>query len=171
METWDAITARRKTTLYEDRPIEDEKLRRILEAGRRTGSSRNEQRWDFILVRDRERLKRLSQVWVGAAHVADAPAAIAVVAPIGDDPRTAESINFDLGQAVATMMIAATDLGIGTRHGSVQDYDLGAEVLGLPDDKRLTWLFSLGYPSDRPLEPVERPDRRPYDEVVHLERW
>lgn len=171
METWNAIKARRKTTSYEDRPIEEDKLQRILDAGRRTGSSRNEQRWDFILVRDPERLKRLSQVWVGAAHVADAPAAIAVVAPVGEDPRTAESINFDLGQAVATMMIAAADLGIGTRHGSVEDYDLGAEILDLPNDQQLTWLFSLGYPSDRPLDPIERPDRRPYDDVVHLEGW
>lgn len=171
METWDTIRARRKTTAYEDRPVEAEHLERILEAGRRAPSSRNEQRWDFVLVTDPERLKRLSQVWVGAAHVADAPAAIAVVAPFSDDPRTAESINFDLGQAVVTMMLAATDLGIGTRHASVEDYDLGAEILGLPDDRRLTWLFSLGYPADRPLRPVERPDRRSYDEVVHLEGW
>lgn len=171
METWDAIRARRKTLGYEDRPVEDEKLEQILEAGRRTPSSRNEQRWDFILVRDPERLKRLSQVWAGAAHVADSPAAIAVVAPVGDDARTAESINFDLGQAVSSMMLAATDLGIGARHASVEDYDLGAEILGLPDDRRLTWLFSLGYPADRPIEPLRNHDRRPYEDVVHLETW
>lgn len=171
METWDAIRARRKALAYEDRPIEDEKLERILEAGRRTPSSRNEQRWDFVLVQDPERLRRLSQVWRGAAHIADSPAAIAVVAPIGDDPRTAESINFDLGQAVSSMMLAATDLGIGSRHASVVDYELGAEILGLPDDRRLTWLVGLGYPADRPIQPLRNHDRRPFDEVVHMEVW
>ena len=171
MDTWDAIRARRKLASYADRPIEEEKLQRTLEAGRRAPSSRNEQRWDFVLVRDRQQLGRLSLVWRGAAHIADAAAAIAVVAPFSDDPRTSESINFDLGQAVMAMMIAAADLGIGSRHASVEDYHLGAQILGLPDDQRLTWLMGLGYPGDRPLTPIERPDRRPYDEVVHLERW
>jgi nitroreductase len=171
MDTWDAIRARRKLASYADRPIEDEKLKQILEAGRRSPSSRNEQRWHFILVRDRQQLERLSMVWRGAAHIADAAVAVAVVAPYSDDLRTNGSINFDLGQATMAMMIAAADLGIGSRHASVEDYQLGTEILGLPDDQRLTWLLGLGYPGDRPLKPIEKPDRRPYDEVVHLERW
>lgn len=171
MDTWDAIRARRKLASYADRPVEEESLKRILEAGRRSPSSRNEQRWDFVLVRDRERLGRLSLVWRGAAHIADAAAAVAVVAPYSDDLETNTSINFDLGQAVMAMMIAGADLGIGSRHASVEDYQLGAEILGLPDDRRLTWLMGLGYPGDRPLKPIERPDRKPFDEVVHLERW
>jgi len=171
METWDAIRARRKLANYADRPIEEENLEKILEAGRRSPSSRNEQRWAFVLVRDRQQLQRLSTVWRGATHIADAVAAIAVVAPYSDDLRTNASINFDLGQATMAMMIAAADLGIGTRHASVEHYQLGAEILGLPDDQRLTWLMGLGYPGDRPLKPIEKPDRRPYDDVVHLERW
>jgi nitroreductase len=171
VDTWDAITARRKLTNYAGKPIEEEKLKKILEAGRRSPSARNEQRWDFVLVRDRQQLVRLSAVWRGAAHIADAAAAVAVVAPYSDDLRTNASINFDLGQAMMSMIVVATDLGIGSRHGSVDDYQLGAEILGLPDDRRLTWLMGLGYPGDRPLKPIRVPDRRPYDEVVHLERW
>lgn len=171
MDTWDAIRARRKVASYDERPLEESSLERILEAGRRSPSSRNLQRWDFVVVEDREQLRRLSEVWRGAAHIADAAAAIAVVAPYSDDPRTNASINFDLGQAVMVMMIAAADLGIGSRHASVEAYELGAEILELPDDRRLTWLIGLGYPGDRPLRPIERPDRRPFDEVVHYERW
>lgn len=171
METWDAIRARRKIMAYDDRPIEDEKLEQILEAGRRAPSSRNQQRWDFVLVRDPEQLERLSHVWQGAGHIADAPAAVAVVAPLSNTTRATETISFDLGQAVMAMMIAAADLGIGSRHASVHDHDLGAEILGLPDDQRLAWLFGLGYPGDRPLKPVGEPARRPYDEVVHFDRW
>lgn len=171
METWDAIRARRKVGVYAPDPIEEEKLIRILEAGRRSSSSRNEQRWAFVLVRDRERLARLSEVWVGATHIADAAAAVCVVAPFSDDLRTNASINYDLGQAMMAMQIAATDVGVGTRHASVVDYDLGAEILGLPDDQRLTWLMGLGYPGDRPIKPIENPKRRPFDEVVHWETW
>lgn len=171
MQTFDAIRARRKLAAYADRPVEHEKLNQILEAGRRSPSSRNEQRWDFIVVRDRERLRRLSRVWRGGAHIADAPVAIAVVAPVSDDLRENGSINFDLGQAVSSMMIAAADLGIGSRHSSVHDYELGASILELPPGKRLTWLFGLGYPGDRELKPVLNPARRPFAEVVHYETW
>ncbi len=171
METFDAIRTRRKINQYSDQPIEDEKLDQILEAGRRSPSSRNSQRWSFVVVRDRDRLRRLAAVWRGAAHIADAPVAIAVVAPHSDDLRENGSINFDLGQAVSSMMIAAADLGIGSRHASVEDYDLGAEILELPEGQRLTWLFGLGYPGDRPLKPLVNPDRRPFDDVVHHELW
>lgn len=171
IETWDAIRARRKIDRYGQRPIEEEKLNRILEAGLRAPSSRNQQRWHFIVVRDRDQLRRLSRVWRGAAHIAEAPAAIGVVAPGGGDPRESASINFDLGQAVMSMMIAAADLGVGTRHAAVEDYDMAAEILDLPEGLRLTWMFGLGYPGDHPLSPVENPDRRDFDEVVHQERW
>lgn len=171
METFDAIRTRRKINSYADTPVGEDDLHQILEAGRRSPSSRNSQRWDFIVVRDPERLKRLSGVWRGAAHISDAPVAIGVVAPFSDDLRENASINFDLGQAVASMMIAAADLGIGSRHASVHEYDLGAEILELPDDRRLTWLFGLGHPGDRPLRPVVEPDRRPFDQVVHREVW
>lgn len=171
METWDAIRTRRKLDEYGHQAIEEEKLNRILEAGRRAPSSRNQQRWHFVLVRDPDQLQRLSKVWRGAAHIADAPAAIGVVAPHIDDPRESDSINFDLGQAVMSMMIAAADVGIGTRHAAVEDYDLAAKILDLPEGLRLTWMFGLGHPGDRPMSPVENPDRRDFDDVVHQERW
>lgn len=171
METWDALRARRKTQRYADRPIPAEELDRILEAGRRSQSSRNEQRWAFVVVTERNTLERLSKVWQGAAHIAEAAATIGIVAPHSDDPETSASINFDLGQATMSMILAATDLGIGTRHANVEDHDLGAEILGLPDGQRLTWMLGLGYPADGSLAPVENPDRRPFDEVVHRERW
>jgi nitroreductase len=171
METFDAIRARRKINAYAQTPIEDEKLNQILEAGRRAPSSGNSQRWSFIVVRDKDRLETLSRCWRGAAHIADAPVAIAVVAPFSEDLRENASINFDLGQAVTSMMIAAADLGIGARHASVHDYDLAAATLELPEDQRLTWMFGLGYPGDRPLKPVVNPARRPFQDVVRYETW
>lgn len=171
METWDAIRARRGVREFDDRAIAPDDLNRILEAGRRSPSSRNEQRWDFVVITDPEQLRRVSEVWRGAAHVAGAAAAVGLVAPHSDEPRENASINFDLGQAAMSLQIAAADLGIGSRNASVHDYDLASEVLGLPRGRRLTWLLSLGYPADRPLKPIANPKRRPLDEVVHRERW
>lgn len=171
METWDAIRARRAIREYDARPIADDDLTRILEAGRRAPSSKNDQRWDFVLIRDRADLEAISAVWQGAGHIANAAAAVGLVAPFDDDLRITASINYDLGQAVMSMMIAAADLGIGSRTASVRDYDLAARILGLPPDRRLTWLLGLGYPADRPLKPTVNPARRPFEEVVHYDRW
>jgi len=171
METRDAIKSRRKVESYAARPIPETVLEQILEAGRRSPSSRNQQRWAFVLVEIRETLERLSHVWKGAAHIANSAATVAVVAPPSSDPKLIASINFDLGQAMMSMQIAATDLGVGTRHASVEDWELGAEILGLPPEWRLSWMMGLGYPGDRDLKPIENPDRKPFDEVVHRDRW
>jgi nitroreductase len=171
METWDAIRARRATKEYDTRPLAEADLERILEAARRAPSSGNRQGWDFILIRDRGQLEKISKVWPGAAHIANAAAAVGLVAPFTDDLRQTAYINYDLGQAAMSMMIAAADMGIGSRTASVQEYDLAAEVLGLPEDRRLTWLLGLGYPADRPLKPIKDPDRKPLEEIVHHDRW
>jgi nitroreductase len=171
METWDAIRARRATREYADTPLRNEDLERILEAGRRAPSSGNNQRWDFVLIEDRSQLEKISKVWQGAAHVANAAAAVGLVAPLADELDATASINYDLGQAAMSMMIAAADLGIGSRTAAVRDHDLATEVLGLPDDRRLTWLLGLGYPGDRPLKPIQNPARRPLEEIVHHDRW
>jgi nitroreductase len=169
METWDAITSRRNVRDYSDQPVPAAELERILEAGRRSPSSRNWQPWDFIVVTDRGQLAQLATVWRGAAHVAGSAATIALVAPA--DPATRETAQYDLGQATMSMMLAAADLGIGSGHASVVDQDRARQVLGLPDDRRCAYLIALGYPADRPLRPVRSPLRRPLDEVVHDGRW
>jgi nitroreductase len=171
METWDAILARRNVRSYADRPIAKGDLDRILEAARRTPSSTNQQRWDFIVCTERSLLERLAQVWRGAGHVASSAGTIALVAPRADDPRVRESIQYDLGQATMSMMLAAADLGIGSGHASVRDQDLARNLLGFPSDRFCAWLVALGYPPDRPLRPIARHNRRAFDDVVHRERW
>lgn len=171
METWDAIRARRNVRDYEDRPIPPDDLDRILEAARRTPSSSNQQRWDFVVVTDHNELERLAQVWRGAAHVARSAATIGLVAPVTEDEDTRTSVHYDLGQATMSVMLAAADLGIGSGHAAVRDQDLARELLDLPDDRELAWLIALGYPAERSLEPINAPDRRPFEEVVHRGRW
>jgi len=171
METWDAIRSRRNVRSYADRPIAAEDLDRILEAGRRSPSSSNQQRWDFVVCTDRAQLVELSRVWRAASHVATSAATIALVAPTSDDQRTRESIQYDLGQATVSMMLAAADLGVGSGHAAVTDQKLARRLLGFPEDRFCAWLVALGYPADRPLKPIMRPNRRPLEDVVHRGRW
>ena len=171
METWDAIRARRNVRVFDDRPLADADLDRILEAGRRAPSSRNWQPWDFVLVTDRAELPELAQVWRGAAHVAGAAAVIVSLGPLIDDARQKEWLQYDHGQATMSMAIAAADLGIGSSHAAVADQALARSLLGFPEDRFAVSLLSLGYPRDRPLMPLQRPNRRSFDDVVHRGRW
>ncbi|MGH2805700.1 MAG: nitroreductase family protein [Actinomycetota bacterium] len=171
METWDAVTSRRIVRTFEDRPVPEEDLTRILEAARRSPSAGNQQAWDFIVVTKRDRLQQLAKVWRGARHVAESPVTIAMVAPDGQDQRSRELIQYDLGQATMCMMITAADMGLGTAHSAVEDQDLARELLGFPDDKFCAFMLSVGYPGDRPLRPIKNPTRRDFDDVVHRETW
>lgn len=172
METWDAIRARRNVRQYADRPIPSEHLDQILEAGRRAPSSRNWQPWDFVVVTDRQLLAQLAKVWLaGARHVAASAATIALVAPVPQDDFQRNWLLFDLGQATMNIMLAAVDLGIGSGHSAAEDQELARTLLGFPEDRFLAFLIALGSPADRPLKPIRRPNRRPFDEVVHRERW
>lgn len=171
METWDALRARRNVRTYTDEAIEPSDLDRVLEAGRRSPSSSNRQRWDFVVVTDRNQLQELSGVWQGAGHVAGSAATIALVTPVPQDEAEARSIQYDLGQATTYMMVCAADLGIGSGHALVREQDLARQVLGVPEDRQVAWLIALGHPADRPLAPIDRPDRRPFDEVVHRDRF
>ncbi len=111
MDVWAAISTKRVVRRFEDRPIEPDQLDRILNAGRRAASSKNLQRWDFIVCLDRAHLGELAAVGPFARHLAGAAAGIALVTP---DPRgvgASLSIMFDLGQAAANMMLAAWELG------------------------------------------------------------
>lgn len=171
METWDAIRARRDVRRYTDEPLPREELERILEAGRRAPSSQNWQPWGFVVVTDRDALRELSQVWRGARHVAESAATIALVAPVHEDDLQRERVQYDLGQATAYIMLAATDLGIGSAHAAVTDQERAQALLGFPHDRFCAYLIPLGRPADRPLKPIEKPDRRPFDEVVHWGRW
>ena len=171
METWDAIRSRRNVRTYDPRTIDPTALDRILEAARRTPSSRNQQAWDFVVVTERDRLRNLAKVWAYAGHVASSAATVALIVPVSTDPDERETFQFDLGQATMSIMLAAADQGIGSGHAAVEDQALAREVLGLPAARECQWLIALGFPGDRPLTPIERPSRRAFDDVVHRERW
>jgi len=171
MQTWDAIRARRNVRAYTDEPIEPAQLDQILEAGRRTPSARNWQPWDFVVVTDREALQELSKVWMGAGHIAGSAATIALIAPVAESERDKSIAQYDLGQATMSIMIEAADLGIGSGHSAVGDQDLARQLLGFPPDRFCAYLIALGHPAERPLAPLTKINRKPFDEVVHRGHW
>lgn len=170
---WAAISARRAIRRFSDRPLAPDHLERILRAGRRANSSRNLQRWAFIVCQDRAHLEALASVGPWAGHLAGAAAAVALVTPDPRAPDAPLSILFDLGGAADSMMLAAWELGIGSVPATVYEHDLARELLGYPADAHCEYLLSFGYPADPAdlTRPPRSGGRRPLDELVHEERW
>jgi nitroreductase len=173
MSVWNAISTKRAIRKFEEKPLAPEHLDRILRAGRRSGSSKNLQRWDFIVCRDRSHLGELAAVGPWAGHLAGAAVGIALVTPRSakaDDPL---SVMFDLGQAAAYMMLAASELRIGSVPATVYEHDLARRLLGYPETHHCEYIISFGYPADptQLTAPNRAGRRRPLDEMVHDERW
>ncbi len=172
METWDAINSVRVVREFADRPLEAGHLRRVLNAGRRAGSSKNEQRWIFISVQGRERLRELAAVGRYGGHLAGAAAAIALVTPDPNGPR-GKSIMWDVGRAAQNMVLAAWELGIGSAPATVYDHELVRRLLGLPADQDCSFILSFGYPANpESLTAPNRPGgRRSLGEVAREDHW
>ena len=173
MNTWDAIRTKRMIRRFSDQSLAPGELERILDAGRHAGSSKNLQRWDFIVCRDRAHLRELATIGPYAGHLAGAAVAVALVTP---DPSVADaplSVMFDLGQAAENMMLAAWQMGIGSCPATVYEHDRARDLLGYPADHHCEYLLSFGYPADPSAlsAPPKRGGRRPLTKVLHEERW
>ena len=170
---WSAVAHKRAIRSFADRPLRADHLDRILGAGRHAGSSKNLQRWTFIVCRDRDRLVQLSSLGPYAGHLAGAAAGIALVTPDPRGPDQALSVMFDLGQAAENMMLVAWELGIGSVPATVYDHERARALLGYPTDEHCEYLLSFGYPADPDdlTRPPRRDGRRPLDDVVRQERW
>jgi nitroreductase len=173
METLDAIGGQRVSRRFTPDPIPDDALSTILNAARRAGSSKNLQRWAFVVVRDRETLQRMSKLGPWCGHIAGATVAIALVTP---DPLTGDlplSVMWDLGRAAQNMTLAAWDLGIGSCPGTVYEQDACREILGYPADHHCEYILSFGYPADPTdlTRPLKAGGRHDLASMVHQERW
>jgi nitroreductase len=173
VNAWDAVRTKRAVRRFSDRPIEPDRLDRIVAAGRRAHSSKNQQRWAFVLVQDRDRLVAMSRLGPYCGHIAGAAAAIALVTPDPAAPGTPHSVMWDLGGAAAQMMVVAWELGIGSCPATVYEQVLVHELLGLPDDRHCEYVLSFGYPADPSVltAPLRPGGRLTQDDVLHRERW
>lgn len=172
METWKAINSIRVVRRFSSRPLEETHLERILNAGRRAGSSKNQQRWAFIVIHDRDRLRALTRVGHYADHLAGAAVAVALVTPDEQGPRNS-TVMWDLGRAAQNMVLAAWELGVGSVPATAHNRRIASELLGLPPGQRCDFLLSFGYPADEAklVAPNKAGGRVPLESIVHQERW
>jgi nitroreductase len=170
MNVSDAIRLKRAVRKFKDTPLPDDVITAILNAGRRSQSSKNTQAWKFIAIRDKKILKELSTCGEWAGHLAGAALAVAILTP---DPTEKFQIMFDAGQAAAFMQLAAWELGVGSVPASLYQFDKTREILGFPAEWHLRIALSFGYAlvEEQLSAPPKKGGRAALEEVVHWDKW
>ncbi len=163
MNVFDAVRTLLAVRSYQAKPVPEESLRRILEAGRLTGSSMNGQPWHFIAVQEPETLRQLGALLRTGVYVAQAPLAIVVVID-----RTLYAIS-DASRAIQSMMLTAWADGIGSNWVGFGGLDNVKPLLDIPADKDVFAVLPFGYPMDEIGAGKKR--RKTLAEVAHCEKW
>jgi nitroreductase len=163
MEVFEAVRTVLAVREYQDKPVPPETVRRIVEAGRLTGSSMNRQPWHFIVVQNRDTLRQLGALAKTGPYVAQA--ALAIVVAI---QRTPFAVS-DGSRAIQSMMLTAWSEGIGSNWVGFMGMKEVKPLLGIPDDLDVLAIIPFGYPA-RPVG-KGRKNRKPLSEVAHLEQF
>jgi nitroreductase len=163
MDALTCINGRREIRVYLDKPIPQESLEQILEAGRLAPSSKNSQPWHFIVIRDKETLRKISDLTPTGKHIAQAPLAIAILM---DGAKLPE---IDGARATQNMVLAAWSLGIGSCWVT-NFYDDGVkDLLGAPPRMKLVTVMPFGYPSEPKTN--RKKIRKQMSEILHYEKF
>ena len=174
MTPYEAVIGKRDTRSFDESPIEDGVLLRILQAGRMAGSAKALEPVRFVVLRDREQKERLAACGLATGHLLTAPVVVAIVLEpemgVVGAPLTLFRGPFDAGRAAQNMMLAAWGEGIVSCPASMHHGEEAVRVLGLPEGYVVANCVAFGYPTavevGRPVRP-----RKPLEEYVHWERW
>ena len=169
MDIIEVIKERRSIRAYADRPVEREKIDRLLEAARLAPSASNRQEWRFVVVTDAEKRKALAEAANHQEFVAEAPLVIAACAEHdGHTMRCGQqSYPIDVAIAIDHMTLQAVAEGLGTCWIGAFYEDPVKKTLNIPDEIRVVELLTVGYPAHQP----SARSRLPLEEIVHWEAW
>lgn len=163
MEVYEAVRTILAVRTYQETPVPPEVVRRIVEAGRLTGSGTNGQPWHFIVVENRETLRQLGALARSGPYIAQAPLAIAVVI---EQSRFGVS---DASRAIQSMILTAWSNGVGSNWVGFQGLAEVKELLGIPEEMDLLAILPFGYPAQATGQGKKQ--RKPLSEVAHRERF
>ncbi len=169
MEVLEAVRSKHALREFADRPVPEDDIRAILNAGRRAQSWYNKQTWRFIVVQDAAMKQKLSTSGRSTKHAAGAAFVIVLCIPQENDLTLWNY--FDLGQSASYLQLAAHSLGVGSSLGTIYEPDKVREWLGIDPDWWSPLLLSMGYPKDQEPHKPKAGGRLPFDEVVHWGKW
>ncbi len=157
------MRTRREIREYLDKPIPDESLGRILEAGRFAPSSKNSQPWHFVIIKNKESLKKISELTPTGQHIANAALAIAVLMDRAKLPEV------DGARSIQNMVLAAWEMGIGSCWITNFNEDAVKDSLGAPQRMKLVSVIPFGYPAEPRTK--RKKIRKPLDEIAHYGKF
>jgi nitroreductase len=163
MDVFEAARTMLAVRRYQDRPVPEATLRRVIEAGRLTGSAKNVQPWHFVVVQDPETLRQLGRLARTGAHVAQAAAAIVVA--VEPSPFAVS----DASRAIQSMLLAAWGDGVGGNWVGLGGLEEVRALLGIPPGLDVLAILPLGYPAGAVGRGTKR--RKPLATVAHRERY
>jgi nitroreductase len=169
MDVIEVIRKRRSVRKYSDRPVEREKIERLLEAARLAPSASNRQEWRFVVVTDSQRRALLANAANQQQFVGNAPVVIAACAETDGHVMSCGQPCYPIDVAIAIdhMTLQAVAEGLGTCWIGAFSEPQAKEILGIPDVIRVVQLLTVGYPAAQP-SPVSR---LPLESIVHWETW
>jgi nitroreductase len=163
MEVFEAVATLLAVRSYRDESVPEPVVRRIVEAGRLTGSAMNGQPWHFVVVRDRQALRKLGSLASSGPYVAQAPLAIVVAT---DRTRFAVS---DASRAIQSMLLTAWADGVGSNWVGFGGLEKVKALLEIPSELDVLAILPFGYPARTIGQ--GRKQRKPLRDVAHLERF
>jgi nitroreductase len=163
MEVFEAVRTVLAVRTYEDKAVPPDVVRRIVEAGRLTGSSTNGQPWHFIVVENREALRQMGAMMRTGPYIAQAP--LAIVVAIEKTPYAVS----DASRAIQSMILAAWAEGVGSNWVGFVGISEVKPLLGIPAELDVVAILPFGYPAQATGQGKKR--RKPLSEVAHRERF
>jgi nitroreductase len=163
LDAYEAVRTVLAVREFADRPLPEEVVRRIVEAAHLTASARNRQPWHFLVVDDRETLRRLGELAPTGPYIAQAP--LAVVVMVEESPLAVS----DASRAIQSMALAAWSAGVGSNWVGFHGLDQVKAPLGIPERLDVLAIVPFGYPA-RPVGAGKK-TRKPLAEVVSRNRY
>ena len=163
MEVFESIRTLLAVRRYLDRPVPEAIIRKILEAGRLTGSAMNLQPWQFIVIEDRETLRRLGALARSGPYIAAAPLAIVVAVE-----KTGYAVS-DASRAIHSMLLVAWSEGVGSNWVGFGGLEKVNALLGIPGELDVLAILPFGYPAERIGR--GKKNRKPLRAIAHRERY
>jgi len=164
MDTIETIMNRRSVRKFQSKPVSDEDLKTIIEAGRQAPSAANRQPWHFVVVKNEDQREKLAEACSGQTWLAGAAV---IIAGVGKPAVNEKWYPVDVAIAMQNMILAAMSLGYGTCWIGAFDQERVKSVLGIPEDLTVVALTPIGVPDDRP----EARPRQPLSEFASLDRY
>ncbi|HEU5381497.1 MAG TPA: nitroreductase family protein [Ktedonobacteraceae bacterium] len=163
MDVFDAVRTVLAVRQFQEKPVPEPVIRRIVEAGHLTASSRNGQPWHFLVVQEKETLHKLGSLAPTGPYIAQAP--LAIVVGMEQSPYAVS----DASRAIQSMILTAWAQGVGSNWVGFANLPQVQSVLGIPQEIEILAILPFGYPVTTPGK--GRKKRRPLSEVAHRERW